>query len=852
MIKTADQADRSTIGNKAASLAELADLGFRVPRTWVIPSEAYAAYARGEDPLATFDLGSWLRESGVARFAVRSSCNVEDSKDASFAGLFESYLDLRDETAVRAAIYKCWESCRTERVRRYAETKKIALDSVAMSVIVQEYVEADFAGVAFTVNPMTGSDREMLVEMCEGCGDKLVAGQVNPARYRLSWSESGKVLERSSPLAIVRPQDLLQLQQNLRSIQAAKGRPQDIEFAFSGGRMYVLQSRDITRIQIGEELGEWTTADLRDGGVSAGVVTPLMWSFYRMCIQESMSEYFAGLKLHDPARDVRFADVFYARPYWNLGYVKSIMTRVPGFKERNFDEDISVQPAYEGDGVVTPVTLKGIIGVIPTVIALKRSFGRQLAVNAKVLAHSREIEPFYRQIDVAALSDAALAKTFEHLCRVDYPLVEKNYFKTIYNTSNAKLELKVDLERIAKRDPDVRYNELMSGLDSLHVIQPIYRLWELCDYLNGSMPAGAAPVPAEEEPSARRHDLASLIEAYENPGRAAEPAWAFISALRALDPHFAEKLHAFIDEFYFHSEVELDITVPRWGENPDFVLRSLQTLLKGSAPARRPETVEAKKRAILGAAMLRAESALGRSWLGPLHRRSFHKNLSRLRHYAWMREEMRDRSTRMYSYLRRLALECGRRLQARGALERIDDVFYLEFDEILSALRGAWSAERAREAAAAAKLYADSYRQYKNPNEIGARWSHVPRPAVSNALQPKSAKTWRGIACSSGVVRGRARVVRSLKDAGKLQSGDILIAPFTDPGWTPLFSVVAGVVTETGGLLSHAALISREYAMPAVLNVPGLTEILEDGQEIIVDGRDGLVHLVEPGARAGV
>ncbi|MEQ1877801.1 MAG: PEP-utilizing enzyme, partial [Bdellovibrionia bacterium] len=375
-----------------------------------------------------------------------------------------------------------------------------------------------------------------------------------------------------------------------------------------------------------------------------------------------------------------------------------------------------------------------------------------------------------------------------------------------------------------KLDPDLRYNELMAGLDQLDVIQPVHELWKLRDLVGAN------------------EDLEYRVTSY-----ADGTADAFMAAVQTEHPEFHAAFEEFLSRFYYRAEVELDISVPRWSENPDFVISSLKALVKNGDPVRRPEVSENRKHQIFEEALARAERAFEKGGVFTrLGRKAFHAKLERLRRYAWLREEMRDRSTRTYFFLRRFALECGRRLNERmpGAVKSENDIFYLEFTEIARALSQEMTEKEAASLIEIRRLYADGYRNYRNPNEIGARWNAGAAKA-SNILAPKNAKSWSGIACSTGVVRGRARVVRNLKEAGKLEKGDILIAPFTDPGWTPLFSIVSGVVTETGGLLSHAALISREYAMPAVLNIPGATGFIRDGQEIVVDGRTGTVHLVE-------
>jgi phosphohistidine swiveling domain-containing protein len=259
------------------------------------------------------------------------------------------------------------------------------------------------------------------------------------------------------------------------------------------------------------------------------------------------------------------------------------------------------------------------------------------------------------------------------------------------------------------------------------------------------------------------------------------------------------------NQFRHHSRRELDIRAPRWDEDRDWV-ESLLRQQEREPVGTDPRPAQARARA----------EALARL---PFHqRRSFIKKLDRLRDFLWLREEMRDLSSRMYYLIRRHVLV----IAARRGLG--DDIFFMSFQEILEDDRS--NIERNRE-------IFESYRKFKAPNEIGCRFTFT-NGCIEGAL--------RGIGASGGRVRGVARIARSVEETARVEKGAILVCPFTDPGWTPVLDRVAGVVTETGGLLSHAAVICREYGIPAVLGVPDATGRIRDGGEIVVHGSEGFVE----------
>lgn len=791
-------------GNKARSLQDLDQLGFNVPRFFVVNSTVR--------PVTPHELSSELTLLRGESFAVRSSSSAEDGQEHSFAGLFETYLAV-PRSDVAEHVMKCIDSLQSERVREYCRRKGLDSQAMKMAVIVQEFIEPDVAGVAFTVNPVTGDDDEMLVEICAGRGERLVSGHVRPDQYRIFWRGEPLIKTKTPGEGVaITEATLRQLRQDLQRIQAAKGRPQDIEFAIKEGVIYFLQSRDVTKIQYGPDLGEWSTADFRDGGISSAVVSPILWQLYERAFTRTLPAYFKLLRLIDDRKlhSIRWYRIFYGRAYWNLRALKNVQKQLPGYNERNFDKDMSIPPTYAGEGVVTPMTLRGVLRFLPTLVILEREFKRQEKRSRQLLEEFAKIESKHHLQDFSSLSVHELGERLEDLLQ-DHALVEGTYFQTIYNASNAKLEFSSALGAFKKIDPEIEYVHLISDLGNMKVTEPVKVLSDIARRHVAAAPLLHSLLQGESE----KMDFTGLPEG------------------------LAEELYSFVTRFYHHSERELDLRVPRWIEDPGFILRTLSALMDA------PHVPDSQSREqhlhkVYRDAIKRLKKAdVGRGWKRflPMNRLvGVLAKLERVRRFLFLREELRDCSTKIYYVFRRWALATGR------ATGLGDQIFYAQISDLQAFFRGELSEADFRLRLDEIRHYAEGYREFKNDNEIGYRFSTLAQQPVAPPPEGTGARL-TGIGCSAGRIRATARVIRSIHEARNLKAGEILVVPFTDPGWTPLFSLAAGVITETGGLLSHAALISREYGLPAVLNVNNATGLIRDGSAIEIDGTSGEIFL---------
>lgn len=803
-------------GPKANSLIRMQELGLPVPQFVVLGIDHYQDYLQTQilsDRVKKF-LDENLSLEAHESWAVRSSSTKEDGESDSFAGLFESYLNLKTREEIETAIVQCWQSTQSERVLGYAKRKNIKPEDIEMAVVIQKFIEPDFAGVLFTAHPLNGSDQQMLIEVCRGRGERLVSGHITPDQIVISWSQPLQVISHQKNEDVEVPTSTLEsLQKYAQTLQALNGCPQDIEFAVKGGQVFLVQSRTITKIQFAESSEEWTTADFRDGGVSSDVVSPVMWSLYDKIFSFSLPEYFRKIKLISPEKikTVRWYRVHFARPYWNLKAVKEIMQQVPGYNEKNFDEDMSIPITYSGSGVTTPFSLSALVKVLPAVFALDAEFKNQLQRSQDLLSNFPQIESRYRHRDLSKLTDSELAEAFQKLIFEDYTYVEGEYFQTIYNASNAKMEFLTSLKKLQSVDKDLEYIRLISDLGDLEALAPAHELRKL----------------AQKYAALSTH-LKALLQ---------DSPLLSLGDLKKLNSDLAQDLTVYNERFYYHSQRELDLRVPRWQEDLRFTVGTLQQIME-TASARRPSP--ALQESVYDQELQRARRAFDQTlsrflpgaWNGFLFK------LRRVREFLKLREEIRCHSTKMYCFIRNFLIEIAKR---RLPAHEQSLIFYADHQQILNLLKEARLSAAFIQKAQETRSYAHGFEKFKSPNEIGYRYnfSHSSNQSVldiSSAL--------KGIGCSAGVVRARARVCDNIAEASHLEQGEILVTRFTDPGWTPLFSLASGVVCESGGLLSHAALISREYGIPSVLNVKNATTLIRNGQEIEIDGVRGLISIL--------
>jgi pyruvate,water dikinase len=847
-IKDAGSFEATLVGSKAKSLSALISLGCDVPEGFVVTSEAFCQIAtfadwdtpdaehaaRGETDPANAnavieqaklppEILERIRERYDSVFgkddpplAVRSSGAAEDTANASYAGQLESVLNVCGFESVVRAVRRCWASQFAPRYVAYHTSIGADHEIGRVAVIVQRLVDAEVSGVLFTINPLTGNEGEQVVESVFGLGEALLSGAVDADRYvidrdsaeiremsiankgvRMVPTESGGLESVISPpdkamQPTLEAAELRRLTSAAASIQEHLGYPVDIEWAIADGRVFFLQARPVTKIQFEPSVGLWTTADLRDGGVSSAVCTPFMWSLYRKAFQTALPAFMRRIRIRRDAESIEWIRLFFGRPYWNLGAVKDTLSRLPGYCERDLEEDLGITPDYEGPGQVTQSNIRTLPRAAPIIFSLPLVQLLRLAKNRRF---SRQFkgrkERFELSPDVlSSLTDTDFSNLYVSLGRFQSE-TECAYYETIFNTSIAKIMFR-SLTQKLNRSTSHALDEctLLGGLRNLSHTRP----WK---DLHRRFASG------------RRLGFSNSDDLAEDFAR----SW----------PH--------------HGYKELDISVPRWPEDLSLVKTLIAQAYEAFENGQDPNSLERHQHERYQKEYRRALTCIG---LRPLRRLRFAVSLKFMRAYSWWREEMRDYSSHLYSLMRLWTLEAGCRLKKAGWLEQVDDIWALDREDVICALDGRSSIDEISAKVAAGHRQVAFFRNFEPPGEVGGR-EYFAQPFVGDKdpFDPL-----RGIPCSSGRIEARARVVFDLRSAEAVQEGEILITKFTDPGWTLLFAKLGGIITENGGILSHAAVISRELGIPAVLGVPNATRLIPDGAIVVIDGQRGTIELL--------
>lgn len=819
------------LGGKACRLVQMYHAGFHVPAGAVLIPEAFQLFLDTNPSLnavigrlcklltdkeivkvhkefseAVFpevlaaEIKAYLSSCPTTSWAIRSSGSLEDGSNASFAGQFESYLDAKTPDEVIQSIIQCWSSLYGQKVVRYCENKSLPLRECTMSVVLQELIPAQASGVVFTVNPMTGNDKQMVVEAVSGLGESLVQGQVTPDHYLYDWYRESLRVKSEFEFPHLSEKQIVTLCTICLDIQQHYGEPMDIEWALDAQGFHILQARPLTAIHFDIQ-DEWTTADLKDGGISSSVATPMMFSLYEFIFERTMPEYFRQTKILPKKKYEKWFNWWFGYSYWNIGAAKEGAHKLPGFNERNFDTSLGIEPDYEGDGRVTGMNVRSLLHAIPILLATNRSIKKRIPSCKKDIAFAKER---YAQTEAflqgnPSLSDlTAHFKTFVH---ETYLRLEGHYFFTIYDNSNAATFCQdaVDKQN-KKRSGSVNYLNLVTGLTNLSHMRPTIDLWKLAQEI-------------KRHPQAASFYTSASVEEVQQKVRDEE---AF---------PFQTELNDFFLKYPHHSPRELDLTVPNWDEDFSQGIRLLQSFLRND---QHESPILSEER----------QEALFKKERAPIKDKALLKAIRNHRDLLWWREEMRDCSSRGYYYLRKYLLKISESMLRKELISHPDDVHFLTFQELID-FAETENGIHYRNLITKNRKFFRSFRNFKNPNEIRPSKNRI--ELESDVLGNEN--SLKGIAGSYGYAVGRAVVIESVFDADKIEKGDILVTKFTDPGWTVYFANIAGLITESGGILSHGAVVSREYGIPAIFGIKNVTKRIKTGDLLEMDGEQGLIKI---------
>ena len=791
------------IGGKAGALAKLTQSGFEIP-AWFVVTEGDLNKAELENSLATL---------GEGPFAVRSSALAEDGQEHSFAGQFDSFLNIPGEQ-IESRIHDVRKSQQSERIDSYTENQSIH-HGHGIAVIVQAMIPAKSAGVAFNADPITGQRSVSLVSAIKGLGEDLVSGEVDCDTWRVD--RSNEIISKVMLLHSISDSEVLEVVALCRECSKYFGSPQDIEWAFDpAGKLWLLQSRPITTLgklpDPDDELTVWDNSNIAES--YGGVTTPLTFTFATR-VYEHVYREFCKLLGVPKSRISRNDHVFpkmlglvHGRVYYNLTSWYRVLALLPGFQvNRSFMEQMmgvkQALPDEIVDGIIAEnqsSKWQDSFDLLKTTFGLVRSHWKL----------PRQIRQFYRRLDQSLelespLTDMRGEELVNHyrdlesqlLNKWDAPLVNDFFAMIFYGVLSKVCTKWLDDEN------GTLQNELLLNSGDIISARPPRLIKEMAEVVRPDK-ALAQHLADPELPNLKK--LAEIKK----------------------HPELFEKLETYLEEFGDRCLEELKLESPTLVDDPGPLLMSIGSFAlqppKEAAPHTEPQY----------------------HLSNPLKKVIFKWILSQTRKRVRDRENLRFERTRVFGRVRQIVRQIGERLTSDGQIDAAGDIFHLRLDEVLSSYS---LTSITADLKGLTKVRKEEFQEYHEsqtpPDRFQTRGSlHRQREFTHDSEAPEEEADMQGIGACAGIVKGPVRVVTNPREA-KLQPGEILVATQTDPGWVVLFPAASGLLVERGSLLSHSAIVARELQLPCIVSLSNITRTLKTGDIVEMNGKTGAVTLID-------
>jgi phosphoenolpyruvate synthase/pyruvate phosphate dikinase len=733
------------IGGKARGLQKLMEQGLPVPETFICSMDAYRKYKK-QDLKVFEEIKEELTDiiAEEKRYIVRSSADIEDSSNHSYAGQFKTVPYVKGLDSVIDAMKIVWDSASSSHVEDYSSRKSIEHE-INISAIIQEMVNPEVSGVVFTRNPLNGED-EIIVEGITGSSDQILQKGVNPDRWVY---RQGRLVEKPQE-PCVGEEIITEIAKKSKMLEGRLEFSLDLEWVYSDDRVWWIQLREITK-----RGRQNCYSNVISSEQLPGLIKPLIWSINIPLVCGAWVNLIEEMVGPTDLEPENMAKQFYYRAYYNMSALGDV------FEEIGVPRDsLEAMMGYGGDKG-TGVRPRPPLRLMPRII---RFMIGKTFYEGKLEAHLRESGnriKYFEDKDVTDSFEAleAINELFQYNQRAAYFVIVSQLLHSVFH--------KMIRGRISKMG--IRYDEV--NLESnIPGIDPRHSLKELHESLKA----------LEKE----NLDIQDMLE----------------------EDVFREKYQNFIDEFGHLSDSGNDFSQPTWAETPEHVLNLIQYHHSMQFDPHAPRTV----------------GKLEKWWL--------YKKTVRLH---GLREKISFNYVKSYGLFRRYFLLIGKDLVDNDIIDEESDIFYLTHQEIKQ-LVSEPTHDNKKGQIIEIKKKMEKAGSLEPPTEIFGE----EEPPIINRTAYSENLT--GIPASSGYYEGTIIQVKTTKDFHKVKKDDVVVIPFSDVSWSPIFSKAGAIISESGGLLSHAAVVAREYNIPAIVGVKNAFSI-PDGSKVIVDGFKGSI-----------
>ncbi|PKL66703.1 MAG: phosphoenolpyruvate protein kinase [Methanobacteriales archaeon HGW-Methanobacteriales-1] len=876
------------IGGKALNLGKMSEAGFNIPSAFVVSVDAYDFFIKKElegkiskildsidfkdensissgcslirsiikseqlPPNLFLEINNSLKNLPEGHYAVRSSAVAEDLVDASFAGQLDSFLNVKKEDILEN-IVDCWASYWSNRAVKYRHDSSIGhLDSemtaAGIAVLVQKMVNADISGVTFTANPVNGRN-DIVIESSWGLGEAIASGIVTPDIFVLG--RDGNIIEKNIKTkkkgyflqdgtntlmdisaekrekSSLNEEILEKLVKSALELEEFFNLPQDIEWALECNNtenpdIYILQSRPVTTLTDTSEKDDILWSRAYGDEYWADATTPLFYDVMGKMLTDYVNHEGARIMGYKEITDTKLLKLHKSRVYFNSWVLEKAFSYYPKFARSK--ELLNYFPLEDQERISQyPSSLhKTLLSQI--LVAIRDPDGMMHKTDK---AYRKWAKGFMKKCkkfdktDLTWLSDGELAALYDDIETSGIKHYQLIRYGMVSHSIATNLMVKNWLVKWLDDKNGTLYAGLISGLDDNKTVEMNIRFSDLAKILR-------------KDP-----DLLIKINSIDDLNTLNETE---LEEIVSFNSKFKKEFNSFIKK-YGHRSNTREILYPRWREDKAYVLEVIKLLSSSDLDLRKKESESRHYRVKTEKKVFKK---IKKQKGGLFKAKIFGVVLNLAQTYLTFRENQRFYLDHLLFRQRLMLLEMGRRLVARNIIDEIDDVFFLFENELFlffntnpSESESNYIIPELRDKILKRKKEFYRYKSSLPPKFLknGIEFDDTVMEYGKNAIY--------GAAASPGTFHGVARVVESIEELSKLEDNEILITSNTDPAWTAVFSKIGGLITETGGILSHGAVISREYRIPAVTAVKGATKIFKTGENLVIDGNEGVVYKKE-------
>jgi rifampicin phosphotransferase len=883
----------SVVGGKAGNMALLSSGPARVPHWIVVTTESFRRHIdqAGVDlnRLATFRDDDGLLEKELTRvrnqiiqsslppevdravtkafgqafpspetkstWAVRSSMVGEDAAAASFAGQLDSFLFQRTLDNIRDSIRRCFASALSYRAVVYRLRAQLPIEETRAAAIIQEMVEGEVSGVLFTANPTTGDRTQAVVSACYGVGEGVVSGECATDEYVVALREGSLVDStiaekdemivfdhergygvKKTEVAVAQRQEACLSELQIRNLsetawQIAQemNKPQDIEWAFRGDSVYILQTRPITSLPYPtERKGRrtvWDNSNIEES--YCGVNLPMTISFAQMAYSKVYKNTLRATGMPDAQVQEHdymlrhLVGTIQGRMYYNINHWYEGIALLPSFEANKEDMERMMGLQDPVDFIESEhLSLGQKIAKVPGLLV---NIGRLLAKFYRIQPLVEEFQQMFRTVydgfDRHGLQQLQIPELYAETLRLQRDLLDR-WTAPIYNDFYVMMmsgRVRRALEKANVEDSTTLQNRLVAGETGIESTEPTKALLRLTQTF------------------AKNETLRAAIKSDDHEN--------LLRFVKHENPELHERCEAYIERFGDRCIGEQKLETLTLRQDPSFMFEIISNFL--DQPDLSCEEFERRERET----RREAEAEADRYFTSRFARNRFKKVLNNLRRGIKNRENMRMNRSRMFGMFREIYREMGRQFAFYGVMDDPEDIFYLTLHELETYFDGVCVSRDFKSLVAIRKRESAEHHEQDPPHHfetIGMIY-HLTDYKYSGKIEiDPNAEVLNGIGCYPGRVTGEIRLILDPAEEKNL-NGRILCTRRTDPGWAPLFPSAGGILVERGSTLSHSAVVARELGIPAVVGVPGLTSILKDGDSVTMDGAAGTIEIHRDG-----